>query len=107
MLNEFAVPARNAATLGKLNEPVVCRKLLLKNCRYSPPMRSECGPTSQLTVSAITNVVSPRPEGWFAGPPKLRLPPAILNCDSPIGSLTPLRMPKSAGLRCDNGVLDE
>ena len=43
-LKEFAVPARKAATVGKLNVPVPCRKLLLRNCRYSPPSLSECRP---------------------------------------------------------------
>ncbi len=68
-LNEFAVSARNAATLGKLNAPVPWRKLLLRNCRNSPPILSECRPHRQLMVSAATMVVSPRPDGkarWAA-----------------------------------------
>ena len=47
-LNELAVSARNAATLGKLNAPVPRRKLLLRNCRNSPPILSECRPQRQL-----------------------------------------------------------
>ena len=62
-LNEFAVSARNAATLGKLNEPVPSRKLLLRNCRNSPPILSEFRPHEQLSVSPTTKVVSPRPDG--------------------------------------------
>ena len=53
-LNELAVPARNAATLGKLKLPVSRAKLLLRNCRYSPPNLSECAPRRRLRVSAAT-----------------------------------------------------
>ena len=71
-LNELAVSARNAATVGKLNVPVPSRKLLLRNCRNSPPILSECRPHRQLMVSPATKVVSPRPDGKRDGPPKLR-----------------------------------
>ena len=43
-LKEFAVSARNAGTLAKLNVPVPSRKLLLRNCRNSPPVLSEFRP---------------------------------------------------------------
>ena len=37
MLKAFAVPVRNASTLGKLNTPVPSAKFSLTKCRYSPP----------------------------------------------------------------------
>src|SRR3954464_6087286 len=105
MLKELATPARNAGTLAKLNAPVPSRKLLLRNFRNSPPTLTECRAHRQLNTSATTNIVSPRPEGKTDGPPKLRAPPAMLICGNPMGWVTPLRIPKSAGLRRAFGSL--
>src|SRR5689334_21686979 len=92
--------------LGKLKEPAATRKLLFRNCRYSPPILSEWRPHWQLTVSPAIKLVSPRPDGKFDGPPKLSAPPAMLICGNPIGCEIPFRMPKSAGLSCALGVFD-
>src|ERR1700751_6073706 len=97
-VNELAVSARNAATLGKLNAPLPRRKLLLRNCRNSPPIASELRPHEQVKGSLATMVGSPPPDGKTDGPPKLRAPPAMLICGSPMGWSIPSRIPKSAGL---------
>ena len=47
MLKALAVPARNAATLGKLNRPVPSAKLSLMKCRYSPPSFMEWRPLAR------------------------------------------------------------
>ena len=53
-LNAFAVPARNPATLGKLNTPAPSAKFSLMKCRYSPPIFIACRPLHRLTASANT-----------------------------------------------------
>src|SRR5262249_9202730 len=103
-LNEFAVSARNAETLAKLKAPEPRRKMFSRNCRYSPPIFSACRPHEQLMVSLTTNVVSPRPDGKFDGPPKLRAPPAILIWGNPVGAVMSSRMPKSVGFNCALGL---
>ena len=65
MLNAFAVPARNASTLGKLNTPVPSAKFSLMKCRYSPPSFIEWRPLARLNVSTKTYDVSNRPWGAF------------------------------------------
>src|ERR1044072_9614272 len=87
-LNEFAVPARKGATVGKLKLPVPCLKLLLRNWRYSPPPFNEWFPRWWLKESATIKVVSARPDGLMDGPPKFR-PPATLICGKPIGLVIP------------------
>ena len=54
MLKALAVPARNAAMLGKLNWPVPSAKLLLRKRRNSPPALNEWRPAMRVSVSLNT-----------------------------------------------------
>ena len=54
MLNALAVPARNAAMVGKLNWPVPSAKLLLRKRRNSPPAFSVWRPAMWVSVSLNT-----------------------------------------------------
>jgi hypothetical protein len=54
-------------------------------------------------VSDSTIIVSVRPCGKPAGPPKFRAPPATLICGKPIAEVTPPLMPRSAGFMTSFG----
>ena len=55
-------------------------------------------------MSEKTNVVSPRPCGKPAGPPKFKAFPLTFTCGSPMGRLMPSLMPKSVGFSSVFGV---
>src|SRR6185369_4053513 len=97
-------PVWNAATVGYVNVPVSCVKVLTDARLYSPPTLMMWRPVRYVAVSEPTHVVTVRPWGKFAGPPKFRPRLVIVICGRPMAKLMPLLMPSVAGLTTTFGL---